>query len=856
MSAVPVPPERHEVKIDLQGLIRLLAKNLYAEADVFVREMVQNAHDSIRRRAEIEGDGAPPGVIRIRTDDAARTITITDNGSGLTEPEIHDYLSTIGRSGTGEFRQELMRKGRHAADVTLIGQFGIGLLSAFVVAHRVEVETRSVQPGSPAWRWVSEGQSDYELGPGAREDVGTTVTLHVSDGYRDMLDPEALRKAIKKYADFISYPIHLNDAGDPANAVNAPWHHSFLSEAQRLQEYWRFVNERFPDFALEVIPVHLETPCRVEGVLYISDQHIPDLNTAGMVDVYQARMFITAGSRDLLPEWAKFVRGVIDSPDLTPTAARDAIQLDTVARQVREALGGVVIQHLQGLAERDPIRFERILAWHSYHVKGMAVVHDDFFDAIADLAPFETNRGPMNLRRYREHSPRDIFFFSERGAATQFYLLCNARGLLVISAGYLFEEDFLRKYAKRRPDVRLHPISVAGSEFLFEPIQPEERPLFQRLESDFQRSLPDPRSQARVVRFQPAALPAVTVLTADAKLRAELEQARRSLVLPDSVRDLADLLLEDRKTTPVLLHLNADNPTIQQMAQMARSPIGDDGAYAAAILAIYNNALLLAQHEITPESAQAIFASFNNVIKRMIDKSERLARMQARLSQDRQSAALPFPPESGHIVCLAALPSPDRGTFPYDAVLLPALRRALEQGPFYWQVVLADEKRFKDQAPGAHACIADISDGSAGVMMALGYLFWAEPARPRIVLERAGAPGHLAEIAGLIRVGYPDATGENAVEVIARALSDALGKQPDIQALNRQRKAHYLSPLVLSRQFGMERANAELLAGAYATMESLVAADVEDILGKVPSLRRGMAAGLQADIRDFLRAQP
>ena len=162
MSPSPRQPTRHEVKIDLQGLIRLLAKNLYAEADVFVREMIQNAHDSIKRREAIEGDSAPPGFIRFRTNPETGTITITDNGSGLIEQEIHDYLATIGRSGTGEFRQELIRQGRHA-EVTLIGQFRIGLLSAFVVAHRVEVETLSIHSDNPPWRWVSEGQRDYEL---------------------------------------------------------------------------------------------------------------------------------------------------------------------------------------------------------------------------------------------------------------------------------------------------------------------------------------------------------------------------------------------------------------------------------------------------------------------------------------------------------------------------------------------------------------------------------------------------------------------------------------------------------------------------------------------------------------------
>src|SRR6266446_4564671 len=396
MSDPSMESTRYEIKIDLQGLIRLLAKNLYAESDVFVRELIQNAHDSIKRRSLLEPN-APPGIIRIRTDREAGTITVFDNGSGLTEQEVHDYLATIGRSGTAEFRQELLQKGRQA-EVTLIGQFGIGLLSAFVVAYKVEVETLSVQPDNPAWYWISEGQKDYELRRGTRKDTGTTVILHISDNYRDMLNPEELRKAIKKYADFIPYQIFLNDEGAPANAVNAPWHLSFASERERRQEYRVFVDRRFPDYILEVIPVELKTPYRVDGALYISDRHVPDLNTTGMLDIYQARMFVTSNNRDMLPGWAKFVRGVIDSPDLTPTAARDAIQLDATARQIKDALGEVVVEHLKKMAERDPLRFERIMEWHSYHVKGMAVAYGEFFDAMADLVAVETKRGRVRVR--------------------------------------------------------------------------------------------------------------------------------------------------------------------------------------------------------------------------------------------------------------------------------------------------------------------------------------------------------------------------------------------------------------------------------------------------------------------------
>lgn len=145
------------------------------------------------------------------------------------------------------------------------------------------------------------------------------------------------------------------------------------------------------------------------------------------------------------------------------------------------------------------------------------------------------------------------------------------------------------------------------------------------MEMDFQRTMPDPRSQVRLARFKPTTLPAVTVLTADAKLRAELEEAHRSLIMPESVRDLAGRILDERPTIPVILYLNADNPTIQQMAQMAKAHISDSEAYQAATLAIYNNAIVLAHHLMTPHNAQALFTSSNHIITLMINQTERLA---------------------------------------------------------------------------------------------------------------------------------------------------------------------------------------------------------------------------------------
>jgi molecular chaperone HtpG len=612
-------------------LIKLLAKNLYAEADVFVREMLQNGHDSVKRRKEL-GEASLQGEIRVRVDRTAGTIAFVDNGAGMTEWEVREYLSTIGRSGTDAFRRDLLEKGRQATDVTVIGQFGIGLLSAFIVADRVVVETRSFQENQPAWRWESNGDKTYHLQPGERQEPGSSVTLHIGEKHRDMLVLEDLRRAIRKYADFLPMGIYVNEDETPANAVHAPWHKTYDSPKDEVMELMVFVAKRFPDNPLSTIPIHIKSPYKVDGVLYISDNRIPDVNTTGLIDVYQSRMFVMEGSREMLPVWAKFVRGVIDSPALTLTASRDAVQQDAIQKEIKEQLGEAVIEHLKALSKSDPDKFQRLCDWHHYYLKGMALRDDVFFQSVSDLIPFETNQGSMNLKRYFEEAKRlgqsetDLLYFDERGSATQFYMLCEARGLLVVDASQVFEDTFLERYGRINPEIKLQQLNIGESDFIFEPLPEGERENYRLLEQEFSRGMPDRRSVAKAVRFKPGTIPALTVLTAAAKSQEKLRQAIENVNLPDEVRSLVRDVMQGERSIPVTLYLNAENETIQKLARM---PMREDKSLAC--IAIYNNALMLAQQALTAQNAEIMFTGFNKVIDRMIGQADEIERLNAEI---------------------------------------------------------------------------------------------------------------------------------------------------------------------------------------------------------------------------------
>ncbi|MCB1824836.1 MAG: ATP-binding protein, partial [Candidatus Competibacteraceae bacterium] len=375
-----------KMRTSFQGLVRLLAKSLYPEPDVFVRELLQNAHDSIQLRRI--HDPEPAGEIRIKVDESNRTLSFSDNGTGMDRRDIEEFLSVIGSTGTGNRARELAARD---VAVATIGQFGIGLLSAFVVAERIEVQTRKPM-ATQAWRWVNHGGEDYELDalPANTQPPGTRVMITLAANQTAFLDGHLIRQAVRRYADFLPFPILLNGFG-PINAVNAPWHEpDWRDPGERERSLSAFLSQRYADPPLLTIPIDLAQP-RTLGGLFIPARYTPGGPAGGAVDLFQARMCIRANDTELLPEWARFVRGVLDCPDLQPTAARDNVIRDAAYHALREALGASIVAALLDLATRDRPRFLQLCDWHHDAIKGMAARHAEFGAAVLDHLPFETN---------------------------------------------------------------------------------------------------------------------------------------------------------------------------------------------------------------------------------------------------------------------------------------------------------------------------------------------------------------------------------------------------------------------------------------------------------------------------------
>ena len=617
----------HSVRVELEGLITLLAQHLYAEPDVFLRELIQNAHDSILRHRG-------RGRIHVLPDRTHRTLVVQDDGAGLSADEVHGYLATIGRSGTRELARELAGRDSARAEA-LIGRFGIGLLSAFIVANRVDVITRSA--GHPALRWTSRGSTTYKVEPATRPSVGTEVVLHLRPEHSRYLDPDRLRDIVRRYADLLGIAVHVGGDDEPANAVHGPWHVAPEQEGEeeRRQRHRTFWEHRFPrEVTLDILPLDTtfawtdptsgdRREGRLLGVLGVSARSLPALEARGTIDLYIARMFIRSGSRRMLPDWARFVRGVVECAALTPNAARDDVVEDAALSAARSRLGELVLLRLRNLAGSDPPRLAEILRWHSPHVLATCTIpgHEALFEALADLLPLPGDGGARPLPAWIDDAKpgpdgrRVLHYVAGQGAAGRFFVLCRARGLRALDASEPATLRFLERYVARRPDeLGLRRIDDTNSVLLFEPLPEEERARFQPLERAVSELFAAEGCSALACRYLPSDVPAVVTEPREQAARRELRSLAWDPSLPQALRDAMSGYLDEARD-PLLLRLNATNPVVRRLA--SREPILDDTGRLA-LKAIHDSALLTAGRMLTPDSIEGMLRDWNRLVELLL----------------------------------------------------------------------------------------------------------------------------------------------------------------------------------------------------------------------------------------------
>ncbi len=388
-------------KVDVAGIIQIMGKSLYSRSDAALRELLQNAHDAIIRRRRV--DLSYHGRIDLLPDPSRRTLVIRDDGIGLSPDEAETYLGTLGAGITGLIRGTRLETAPGAGvsgDAELIGLFGIGLFSAFMLADRVVVESRRIDaPEGVVWS-AGDGP-EIVLSSSDREEPGTTVTLFLKPEHARLAEDEKLiEAAVKEFADFLPVPVYLAGGKARMNLIEAAWFAATPDPEAIEQEILTY----FDESPLDVIAIHTERPASIAGTLYVTPRRTPGFAGEAVLTTTIRRMVISRKTQGLLPSWASFLRGVLELADCSPTASREDLARDGRFEQVRTTLDELLFSHFEKMIRDDLPRMQALVAWHRYLWAGAALSHPRVRLLLRQSYQFPTSQGLLCFDEIQQRS--------------------------------------------------------------------------------------------------------------------------------------------------------------------------------------------------------------------------------------------------------------------------------------------------------------------------------------------------------------------------------------------------------------------------------------------------------------------
>jgi molecular chaperone HtpG len=595
-------------QVDLRGVVDLLSHHLYASPRVYVRELLQNAVDAITARRAVQPDA--PATVHIEPPELTGdgTLRVHDTGIGLTEAQVHELLATIGRSA----KRDELGFARHE----FLGQFGIGLLSCFLVADEIHVRTRSGDAPTVDWTGYSDGRYRVAVAADQRPEPGTTVTLVPRRDAEQWLSGATVTDLARLYGSLLPYPVRVGDVLVTVGGV--PWSPSVgvggtaaaaagssTARRARLLEYAQQVFG-FTPFDM----IDLAVPeAGLTGVAFVLPMPVNPAARSGH-RVYLKRMLLAESAEGLLPEWAFFVRCAVDAAELRPTASREALYEDTLLESTRQALGDQLRGWLVRLSQRDPDRLGEFLGVHHLGVKALALHDDDMLRLVEQWWPMETNAGRMTLAEFRSRHGL-VRYAATVDEFRQLAAVAAAQDLAVVNAGYTYDTEIIERLPRVDRTTlieRLEPTDLTTRfHTLDPPVDLATRPFL----AAAQRALDRLGCEVVLRAYDPAALPALYLVSRSAAFHGELRATRERV---DEVwAGVLDALAASGAEERPQLVLNHRNPLVRRVAAL-----DDPALVALAVEALYGQALLLGYHPIRPADAALLNSSFLGLLERAV----------------------------------------------------------------------------------------------------------------------------------------------------------------------------------------------------------------------------------------------
>ena len=453
-----------QIKVDSENLFPIIKKWLYSDKDIFVREVVANACDAIKKyqsiclMGEVEDDGIKPRIDVI-LDKENKTLTFSDNGIGMTDEEVEKYITQIAFSGAQEFIEKYRDK--TDGDGGIIGHFGLGFYSAYMVSDTVEIQTLSYQKNAEPVHWVSDGSSTYEISDGNRTEKGTSVIMHISQDGEEFLDAVKIREVWGKYCKFMPYEIYFSVAGvkkkeeeKPVNNTTPLWLKA--PKDCTTEEYEDFYRETFVDMNLPLFWIHLNVdyPFRLKGILYFPKQTDKLQVMPGEIKLFSNQVYIADNIKEVVPEFLMLLKGVIDCPDLPLNVSRSFLQNDGEVAKISKHITKKVADKLTSVFKNERKSYESYWDDISPFIKFGCIKEEKFYDRVKDIMLYKSINGDYKTFAELPKQGNKVYYVSSMDEQSQYVKMFKDNGLDAIILEHNIDAHFVSFLEYKETDTK------------------------------------------------------------------------------------------------------------------------------------------------------------------------------------------------------------------------------------------------------------------------------------------------------------------------------------------------------------------------------------------------------------------
>lgn len=579
-----------QISVNSKNMFPIIKKWLYSDKDIFLREIVSNGCDAIKKLESLRGiSEAPeeenfrPQVI-VNIDSEKKQLIVSDNGIGMTEDEVERYITQIAFSGAEEFLEKYKEKSEESAGI--IGHFGLGFYSAFMVSNTVEIETLSYKEGAKPVHWVSQGEETYEIGDGTRSEHGTTIIMNISDEETEFLQESRIREILHKYCQFMPYEVYLNphdeertvydDQGKPELNEDGTEKKRIvkplpINDTQPLwlkapkdctdEDYKAFYQKVFMDFNEPLFWIHLNVdyPFNLKGILYFPKQVNKLEVVPGQVKLFSNQVFVADNIKEIIPEFLLLLKGVIDCPDMPLNVSRSFLQNDGEVQKIAQHITKKVSDKLHQIFKNERETYEKYWNDISVFIKFGCVKDEKFYDRMKDIILLKTIDGEYKtLEEYPKTEDNKIYYVTDENLQAQYISMFKENGLTAAVLTHVIDPHFISLLEYKNPEqmkfLRIDSdlgdaLKVAQSEEAKKAEEEQNKGLI----DCFKKYLKQDKLQYQVESLKAQSTPAVILLS---------EYARR-------IQDMSRILGESfADQTQMTLVLNSENPIIKSIPNL------------------------------------------------------------------------------------------------------------------------------------------------------------------------------------------------------------------------------------------------------------------------------------------------